>query len=504
MNVPNTDLQMFLTLCVLLMVSAPLVSWSVIPERKANSVRLWFIGALLLALVGVIYYLDRSAVTAYYVPNVGAALFALEALRQEQRPRPIPWVFLWGIIALVAVVHEAAYGAVVSGLIPESAVLGPRVLLVTALDISILWHCQRLARQHRSRGMALVALGMAPLVLVNTLRVLAISSGSAEMGPTPNSTVFAAMAMVLTFTAVTYNFGFLAYSLEKAHARSTRAVEEVSRAEERAAATQRHSAELQQLISQRDEMLMTSSRLATVSALGLFNATVVHEISQPLQAQRSVLDGLLMRLEDLKPDQVQAVRDGVKHAVALNGSTADLIQALRRLIAEGQVRLEPVSPHDCIRTIQPILANECTRRGITLTVDLSPQVEHTKVRAEMVLLQRVIMNLVGNSIEALSEVTQGARQIRLQTLPQSGEDQQWVLLRLEDSGPGFPDDMVNWPPYALGTSKIEGAGLGLTLARLMLGAWQGSLVLGASGLGLTATNGDTPGGARVELVLPCV
>jgi C4-dicarboxylate-specific signal transduction histidine kinase len=408
---------------------------------------------------------------------------------------------LWGIIALVAMAHETAHGAALAGLIPESAVLGPRVLLIAALDAAILWRAVNLARRHRSRGMALVASGIAPLVLINSLRVLAIASGSAQMGPNPDSAVFATMAMVLTFAAVTYNFGFLAYSLEKAHARSERALEEAARADERAATAQLYSAELQQLIAQRDEMLMTSTRLATVSALGLFNATVVHEISQPLQAQRSVLDGLLLRLEQPNVDPVQAMREGLARAMALNGSAAELIQALRRLIAARQVRLEPVSPHACIRAVQPILVSECKRRGITLSVKLSPEVEQTNVRAEAVLLQRVIMNLVGNSIDALSAITQGEREIRLESLPHEVDGQAGVLLRLEDSGPGFPTDFLTQPASALNTQKVDGSGLGLTLTRLAMNAWQGALVVGASTPESPEPDAGTTRGARVDLML---
>lgn len=494
MNEGNTGLQMFLTLCVLLMVAAPLVSWSVIPERNENSSRLWFMGAVLLALVGIIYYLDQAAVTAYYVPNLGAGLFAVAALQRERRAGPAPWGLLFTIIAVAAVLHETGHRAALAGTIPEAWVLGPRVLAVTVLNFTIVVMALGLAREHRSRGMALVALGMAPLGLVNAVRVLGIIWGSDEMGPNADAGVFPVLAMLLTFTAVTYNFGFLAYALEKSHARSQRAIEQAARAEERATAAQAYSHELQDLIAQRDEMLMNTTRLSAVSAMGLYNAAIVHEISQPLQALRSVLDSLRLRLSRPGFDRLDELRGGVEQACELNAKASELIQSLRSLIASRPSNPDPIVLHEAILRVTPVLSGECSRRGITLSLRLIPQLDEVQVRAEPLLLQRMLMNLVANSIEALADAPLECKEIRLQTEIASFEGRAAVRLRIEDSGPGFPEALLRSDQSPLTTRKLDGVGLGLTLTRLVMGAWKGAVALGAR---------DAPDrGARVDLFIP--
>lgn len=505
MTDPKNGLQMFLILCVLMMVAAPLASWSVIPDRRENSVRLWFIGSVMLALVGIIYYGDPTAVTLYYAPNVGAALFALEALRQEQRPRPVPWGRLLFIMAVVMVVHEWGHLAVQAGRLPEAFLLGPRVLLVAVLDVVLIVLAVRLSRLHRSRGMALVALGIAPLALINVFRVLAIASGSTQMGPQPNGEVFPAMAMIMTFTAVTYNFGFLAYALEKSHIRSERALEEAARAQEREAAALAYSSQLQILIDQRDEMLMNSARLSAVRAMGLYNSAIVHEISQPLQAMRSVLDGLLLKMARPGFDRLEEIRVGIGQAIDLHGRSTDLIKSLRRLIAARPASLAPVALHEAIQAVLPILDSECKRRDIVLKTNLSPDVEALRIQADELILQRALLNLVGNSMDALGKINPPGREIRLTTEPASIDGQPAVLLRIEDSGPGFPPEILEAEGALLTTHKFDGVGMGMALTRLMTDAWKGSLKLGAASPGdFRAPRSPGQGaGARVDLLLRC-
>lgn len=508
MTDPTNGTQLFLVLCMLMMVAAPAVSWSVIPERQENSVKLWFIGSVMLAMVGIVYYWDQSAVTAYYIPNVGAALLALEALHQEQQPRPVPWLRLGLIMAVVAVVHEIGHNAVLADTIPEAWVLGPRVLLVTVLDVVLLVQILKTARRHQSRGMALVALGIAPLAVLNLVRVVAIAAGSGQMAPRTGSEVFPLMAMLMTFTAVTYNFGFLAFALERAHARSRLAVEQSVRAQEREAAARTHSEELRGLIRQRDEMLMNTTRLAAVSAMGLYNAAIVHEITQPLQALRSTLDSLRLRLERPDFDRLDEVKDGLARASALHAKASDLIQSLRRLIAARQSSLASIPLHDAIREVEPVLRSECERRGIALTVQLSPELETTHILAEALLLQRMLMNLVGNSMDALSRVPGVQREIRVLTQPALLRGGPALLIRIEDNGPGFPTDILHNNPTTpmLATHKLDGVGVGLVLTRLVMDAWKGAVVLGTSSAGRHADAQHSAGaqahGARVDLLAP--
>jgi C4-dicarboxylate-specific signal transduction histidine kinase len=488
------ELQAFVILCNFLLVASPVAAWSVIPGKGENSTKLWFLGAGCLAAVGNIYYIESRWVTAYFTANFAAAVFALEALSQESRPEDIPWVRMLGIIVAAAVLHAASEEALQAGWITAAMQLAPRVFVFTVLEGWILVRALRLAHAQRSRGLLLVAVGLAPLVLANAARLAAIAAGSGEMGPEATSKAFPVLAALLTLTAVTYNFGFLAFALEKSHVRTLVAQANEASAQARERAALEHGRELQQLIAQRDELLMSSTRLSAVSALGLYNAAIVHEISQPLQALRSSLDGMKLLLERETDSKARDhLLPELDQAINLNSKASVVIQSLRRLITSRPTALMPISPHEAIRAVLPVIGAECQRRGVRLTVQLAQDLDSARVPGDLLLLQRTVMNLVGNGLDALSPVSSGSRQIHLLTEEVALRGKPALRLRIEDSGPGLPHAVLSAPKGSLVTFKADGMGMGLTLARLIMAAWDGDLDLGTA---------QELGGAQIDLVMP--
>ena len=98
------------------------------------------------------------------------------------------------------------------------------------------------------------------------------------------------------------------------------------------------------------------------------------------------------------------------------------------------------------------------------------------------------MNLLRNSIEALTEQPRGQREIRVQTR----WTEQTVQLIIEDNGPGVPADLVSriFDPFC--TTKATGTGLGLAISRTIAEAHRGKLSYDSS----------AAGGARFTLTLP--
>ena len=107
---------------------------------------------------------------------------------------------------------------------------------------------------------------------------------------------------------------------------------------------------------------------------------------------------------------------------------------------------------------------------------------------DRIQIQQIALNLLRNSIEALTEQPRGQREIRVQTR----WTEQTVQLIIEDNGPGVPADLVSriFDPFC--TTKATGTGLGLAISRTIAEAHRGKLSYDSS----------AAGGARFTLTLP--
>ncbi len=92
------------------------------------------------------------------------------------------------------------------------------------------------------------------------------------------------------------------------------------------------------------------------------------------------------------------------------------------------------------------------------------------------LLKRSIENLVLNALQAVPEIT---GEVRVSVL----EEQTWMMIRVEDNGPGVSAELEEQVFEANVTSKAEGTGLGLTLVKGVVEAHNGYIEYGSSPLG---------------------
>jgi signal transduction histidine kinase len=91
---------------------------------------------------------------------------------------------------------------------------------------------------------------------------------------------------------------------------------------------------------------------------------------------------------------------------------------------------------------------------------------------DRVQLQQVILNLVMNAIEAMSELSEGPRELLINT---SEVESGGVLVAVSDSGPGLPSTNPERIFDAFYTTKASGLGMGLSICRSIVDAHGGRL-----------------------------
>jgi signal transduction histidine kinase len=96
----------------------------------------------------------------------------------------------------------------------------------------------------------------------------------------------------------------------------------------------------------------------------------------------------------------------------------------------------------------------------------------TSVWGDRVQLQQVILNLILNSVEAMSSVEEGARELSIST--EQGETND-ILVAVQDSGPGIDPENLKRVFVPFYTTKTTGMGMGLSICRSIIAAHGGRL-----------------------------
>jgi PAS domain S-box-containing protein len=244
--------------------------------------------------------------------------------------------------------------------------------------------------------------------------------------------------------------------------------------------TDRKRAELD-AATQRRELL----HLSRVTMLGELTGALAHELSQPLAAILSNAQAAV-RFLSREPVDLSELRATLDDIVGNDRRAGAVIDRLRALLKKTENVLEPLSLNDVTREVLDLIRSDLLARRVSLNSDLDSTLP--SVLGDRVQLQQVVLNLVLNACEAMSETEHVKRRLTVTT----GVDNRFVHLSIIDRGTGIPEHQVNaiFEPFV--TFRTEGLGLGLAICR--------SIVLAHGGRIRAENNAD--GGATFRCSLP--
>jgi PAS domain S-box-containing protein len=243
--------------------------------------------------------------------------------------------------------------------------------------------------------------------------------------------------------------------------------------------TDRRQAEIEtQLLRQE---LALFSRIATVGEL---TTSIAHELNQPLAAILSNAQAALRLMRGGTPD-LKELHEIFEDIVADDQRAGNVIRNMRSMLKRDVGERNPLSVNRLVTDIVPIMRNEALTRKIAIILDLGSPM--APVEGNRIQLQQVILNLVVNAFDAM-EASEKPRNLALRTRQADGE----VMVDVVDSGSGIPADKLKSIFEPFYTTKPNGMGMGLSIARTIIEAHKGRI---------WAEN-DPSGGAAFRLALP--
>jgi PAS domain S-box-containing protein len=229
--------------------------------------------------------------------------------------------------------------------------------------------------------------------------------------------------------------------------------------------------------------LAHANRVATV---GQLTASIAHEVNQPIGALVTNAQAALRLLRAIPPDLDPASR-ALEDIVKDGRRVSEVIDRIRALVKKKPTQIDVLDINEVVRETVALTRGELLRNEISMETDLASGL--SPIRGDRVQLQQVIMNLVRNAAEAMSNVEKGTRELHIAT-GKNGEDS--ILLTVRDSGPTLKSESLDrfFEPFY--STKASGMGIGLSICRSIVEAHGGRIKVTA----------NAPRGAALHITLP--
>lgn len=214
----------------------------------------------------------------------------------------------------------------------------------------------------------------------------------------------------------------------------------------------------QRLRDTQGELIQT----AKLAVLGQMSASISHELNNPLAAIRGYADNARRFLERGETDPVD---QNLQRIGELTKRMGKISSQLKQFARKSSDRLEPVRIEPVIQTAIDLVTPQYRRCGIH--IDTACPQPGPRALAEIIPLEQVLINLINNAVQALD----GEGRILIGCERQ----QEWVLIHVDDDGPGLDEQALEHIFDPFYTTKKTGLGLGLSISARIMDSMNGHL-----------------------------
>jgi len=227
------------------------------------------------------------------------------------------------------------------------------------------------------------------------------------------------------------------------------------------------------------------------STAGELTASIAHEINQPLGSILANAETAQAILKSQNPDiaelpDIVELQDIVNDILHDDRRATEVIRRMRALLKKAPFEQKQFDLNEVARETIRFLSSLAVGRKFEMVSLITP--EALPILGDRIQLQQVILNLVMNGIEAMRDTPSENRIISIRT----SRIENFAQLSVSDRGSGIPDEKLNAVFEPFFTSKAEGMGMGLSIARTIIEAHNGVI---------SAKNRDH-GGATFRIRLP--
>jgi signal transduction histidine kinase len=227
------------------------------------------------------------------------------------------------------------------------------------------------------------------------------------------------------------------------------------------------------------------ARAARLATIGEVTAGITHEVTQPLGAILNNAETGLFLLQQKRPP-LETIRNILEDIRNDDLRASQVVRRTRALLQNREMVREQVNLNKVLAEAVDLLWMQARRRGIKLSLS---QGSIPSISADSVHLQQVIINLIGNALDATEVDITGTKLVDVLSDHTDG----YVRVSVRDSGCGIAPEHLETIFESFHSGKADGLGLGLSIARAIVKAHGGRIF---------AENNQHGPGATVSFEIP--
>jgi two-component system, LuxR family, sensor histidine kinase DctS len=220
----------------------------------------------------------------------------------------------------------------------------------------------------------------------------------------------------------------------------------------------------EELARTQQERLQATARLVTTGELA---STLAHELNQPLAAISSYASGCINGLNNGMPHaQLGEAMQKISHQSQRAGN---IIRRIQNFVRRSEPRHEKVELTRVVSEAAALLETSASKRRVRITLAFGHELP--SIEGDATLLEQVVVNLMRNGMDAMGEIPESERQLRVSV----SSDADVIEVCVADRGTGISTESTEKLYTPFFTTKSEGMGMGLNICRSIIEWHRGRL-----------------------------
>jgi PAS domain S-box-containing protein len=217
------------------------------------------------------------------------------------------------------------------------------------------------------------------------------------------------------------------------------------------------------------QMSLQLAHVARLSTLGEMVAELAHELNHPLYAILNYAKASRNVLTEEGPVDLDRLREWNEEIAQIAASAGEAVKRLRSFARRAESPRTACRIEEVVEDSLRLVAVEMRRAHVTVETSFAPA--SPPIQVDRVQIQQILVNLLNNAVEAMQAAPPAVRRITIRTSVGDGS----VEVAVSDRGTGLPpgDEAKIFEPFV--TTKPEGMGMGLSIARTIVEAYRGKL-----------------------------
>ncbi|WP_316369580.1 PAS domain S-box protein [Candidatus Thiodiazotropha sp. CDECU1] len=240
-------------------------------------------------------------------------------------------------------------------------------------------------------------------------------------------------------------------------------------------------------VEQREKLHMLElAQASRVSTIGEMSSQIAHELAQPLSAIGG-LSTALLKLLDAGTSSFDDITDSLISIQTQANRAREIIIRLRDFVRNDELRQVSINLNDLINSVIRLANVDAYWSDIKIVLLLDDNLPN--VTGDGILIEQVLLNLVRNACHAMQDICSDSK---ILTISSRQDDSENIRISVEDTGPGLNESMLKQVCQPFFSTKEKGMGMGLAIARSVVEAHAGQMLVS-----------NTPqGGASFSFTLP--